>query len=326
MYQYIFSIKRILLLVSLVCAVHHNGHAQIIAADSAADPAYTSNWNNGSNGGYGWNAWEFSVGANTGFFIGNPANDGMQNIGIGTTAFGMYATGSEYANARRKLKQDMQPGDELSFYWAMNFDANGGSKGFDFLSGTTVVYSVSNEVFTSVIATSDNPAAIKNYGTKPILVTMKRINLNEYDFSMTGRDGVESFSSRYSSPLPINGLNFTIGFQKTNDGRHNIYFNHFKVTSVSSSLTDFIKQDVIRYYPNPVRKEAVLNVDLNHIPGRYSLSLYNLSGALISRQNLIHPGAKRIYSIQLPSNTAPGMYIAEIRSGKSSQRFKLIIE
>ena len=320
------AFKSFSIFAALLFCVQPKVHAQVISADSAADPIYTPSWGNGSNGGYGWNPWQFTVGANTGFFIGNPANDGMQNVGIGTTAFGMYATGSEYANAQRMLKQDMQPGDELSFYWAINFDANGGAKGFDFISGTTVVYSVSNEVFTPVIATSDNPAALKNYGTKPMLVKIKRLNGNEYDFSMTGRDGVENFSSRYNSPLPINGINISIGFQKTTDGRHNMYFNHFKVTSVSSSVSDAFRQENFRVYPMPVRAGNMLNADLDDIAGRYRVVIYTLSGSLLSQTELYHLGSKQTHKIQLPYNISTGMYMAEISGGNKSQRFKLLVD
>jgi hypothetical protein len=32
-----------------------------LAADDASDPAYNSGWLNGSNGGYGFSAWQLSV-------------------------------------------------------------------------------------------------------------------------------------------------------------------------------------------------------------------------------------------------------------------------
>ena len=60
-----------------------------------------SSWTNGSNQGTGFGAWSLSAGANSGFFLGNPANNGMGTTGIGTNAFGLFATGSGYMNANR---------------------------------------------------------------------------------------------------------------------------------------------------------------------------------------------------------------------------------
>ena len=38
----------------------------------------------------------------------------------------------------------MAVGDELTFYWAINWDTNGGGKGFDFKASGTTVYTVLN--------------------------------------------------------------------------------------------------------------------------------------------------------------------------------------
>ncbi|MFM2266469.1 MAG: hypothetical protein RLZ77_1889, partial [Bacteroidota bacterium] len=59
--------------------------------------SYSGSWTNNSNnsspaGGFG--NWSISAGANSGVFIGNPSNNGMGTTNIGTTAFGMFATGN----------------------------------------------------------------------------------------------------------------------------------------------------------------------------------------------------------------------------------------
>ena len=64
---------------------------------------------------------------------------------VGTTAFGMYSTGgSGYVNATRIFDLGMQIGDTQNFYWAINWDANSGSKGFDLLDGASTVVNVNN--------------------------------------------------------------------------------------------------------------------------------------------------------------------------------------
>ena len=72
--------------------------------------SYGGSWPNNSNnsspaGGFG--PWNITAGANTGAFIGNPANNGMNTTGIGTTAFGMWSTGSQYVNANRSITNGM---------------------------------------------------------------------------------------------------------------------------------------------------------------------------------------------------------------------------
>ena len=69
----------------------------------------------------------------------------MGTTGIGTNAFGFYATGGDYLNASRPLTNAMAVGDELTFYWAMNWDANGGGKGFDLKSGGVTIFTVLNQ-------------------------------------------------------------------------------------------------------------------------------------------------------------------------------------
>ena len=55
-----------------------------------------SSWSNGDDGGSGFDAWSISTTGSSGYFLGNPANDGMGTTGIGTNAFGFYATGGDY--------------------------------------------------------------------------------------------------------------------------------------------------------------------------------------------------------------------------------------
>ena len=53
----------------------------------------------------------------------------------------------------------------LHFYWAMNWDANGGGKGFDFKSGGTTLFTVLNNGSSAAITTSSGGTADGNYGT-----------------------------------------------------------------------------------------------------------------------------------------------------------------
>ena len=102
----------------------NDARAQFTFANDSADN-YGGTWNNGSDQGTGFGGWSLTAGANSGGFIGNPADSGMGTTGLGTTAFGTYSTGTGYFNATRGFDAGMGIGDVFSFYWAINFDAGG---------------------------------------------------------------------------------------------------------------------------------------------------------------------------------------------------------
>ena len=192
---------------------------------------YAGGWTNGSDGGFGFGAWGFSQGAGTGGFIGSPANDGMGTDGIGTTAFGLYATSANYFNAGRSFDSSMQVGDSLTFYWAMNWDTNRatGNKGFDLRSGGSAIFNVNNSN-SSTITTSSGTANTA-YGTTPMLITLTRSSAGQYAFSMTSRSGGPTYSTTISSSSAIDGLGLYIGDQGGGEGNRNIYFNNFDLFS-----------------------------------------------------------------------------------------------
>jgi hypothetical protein len=173
------NLLKILVLFSVLLSLTTT-NAQVFS-DNATN--YGGNWTNGSNQGTGFGAWSLSAGSNSGSFIGNPSNNGMGTSGIGTTAFGMFATGGGFFNASRTINNGIQVGDVLTFFWAINFDAGSGSKGFDLRAGGTTIFNVNNG--NSATITTTNGTANTNYGTSPMQVTLTRISATQYSFSMT---------------------------------------------------------------------------------------------------------------------------------------------
>jgi hypothetical protein len=186
-----------------------------------------SSWTNGSNLGSGFGVWTLSAGANSGSFLGNPANNGMATTGIGTNAFGLFATGSAYMNATRPFAAAMEVGDKFTFYWAINWDANGGGKGFDFKNGSTTIFTVINSGSSAI--TAGGVTADANFGTTPMLVTLIRTSSTQYSFSMTSRSGGSTYNSTINSSSAINAINFFIGNQNEGNGNRNMYFNHLSI-------------------------------------------------------------------------------------------------
>ena len=220
------TISSHLRLLSLVTMVFWGGLSfSQTANDNATN--YGGSWTNASNGGSGFGAWNLSAGANTGVFIGNPANDGMGTTGIGTTAFGMYAVASSgYFNAGRSLNTAMAVGDILSFYWAVNWDTGGGNKGFDFKSGATTIFNVNMAGNANIVA--GGVTAQSTYGTAAMLVTMMRTSTTTYQFTMTSRSGGATYSVSVNNASAIDNINFYIGAQADNAGQRNMYFNQLR--------------------------------------------------------------------------------------------------
>jgi hypothetical protein len=183
-----------------------------VNAQSATDQAsnYGGTWNSGSNLGSGFGAWTLTSGTGTGWFIGNPSTDGMSNSVIGSSSFAMYSTSTGYANASRNISTAMAIGDALSFHWAVNWDANTGSKGFDLKAGGTTVFNVN--MAGSATITAGGVSAQTAYGTNAMIVTMARISATQYTFTLSARDGVAAlYSSTVNISSAIDNINFYIG-------------------------------------------------------------------------------------------------------------------
>jgi autotransporter-associated beta strand protein len=117
----------------------------------------------------------------------------------------------------------------MSFYWAMNFDASSGSKGFDFRVGNTGVFNVNNGGSTTISTSTGNATTV--YGTTPMFVTLTRNSGTQYGFSMTSKSGGSTYSSTFDQSSAVNNLKIYIGNQNNGAGQRNIYFNNFAVTN-----------------------------------------------------------------------------------------------
>ena len=203
------------------------------ATDNAVN--YSGTWNNGSNQGTGMGAWSITNGANSGQFIGNPLNDGNGTAGIGTTAHGIYASGSAYINTTRGLTTPMQIGDVLRFYWIFNWDASGGNKGFDLRSGGSTLFNVNNGGSAAITVTG-GATADANYGTTPMYVEITRTSGSQYTFSMTRRsNGSTSYSTTFNSATAIDAISFYIGAQNDGSGQRNLYFNGLEIRPLQAN-------------------------------------------------------------------------------------------
>ena len=208
-------------------------YAQIILANETAVSG--DDWSAGD----GFNTWSLTYGNNTGKYVGNPGDVGISTADIGTVSFALYATGNQWVDAFLQLEQPMQVGEKLTFYWAINWDANGGSKGFEFqhssTSSATSFYNILNTNSSTITAAGVD--ADTGYGTTPMFVTLDRISSTQYEFTMTSRSGGSDYTHTINESNALDQIKFFCGNQNDGSGQRNMFFNKFKIQSNSSSVT-----------------------------------------------------------------------------------------
>ena len=225
--------KKILFVCSLLVGFVYPLDAQIIIANEIA--IQDDDWSAGD----GFNQWSFYFGENTGKYVGSPGDASLSTTGIGTDSFALYATGNRWADGFLQLDQPMQVGEKLTFYWAFNWDANGGSKGFDFQHSSTssavTFYTIINTNGSTITAGGNN--ADTGYGTTPMLVTLNRTSSTQYQFTMSSRSGGSDYTSTITESNAIDRVKFFVGGQNDGNTNRNLFFNKFKIQSNSNSVT-----------------------------------------------------------------------------------------
>jgi hypothetical protein len=133
------------IVIAVVCLLTFAGapvRAQI-AADSAQNYPATAGsgiWNNGDNGGFGFQPWQFSnTNGNAGIYIGDsqqnggpPDPEGFQSKGINSPngrSWGLFANSGGFAQVVRPFQAALGFGQTFSADWDTGFIDNGGSDG-----------------------------------------------------------------------------------------------------------------------------------------------------------------------------------------------------
>jgi len=238
--------KKILLsaLVAAAFAVGTNAFA-LIANDNAGN--YSGGWTNGANGGIGFSPWVLASSGGTGGFggnfIGDPTSAGI--TGMGTQAFGQFAntngTGA-FANADRPFSSAMSVGDTFSFQWAINWDSEGGNKGFHLYSGGTGGAqlldinqgSFPGDINLTVGALTNNTSIA--FGTFPMTWSFQLTTPSNLFVTATARSNtaVTAFSTNISVSGAPDAVRFYASNMDAGDNRQP-YFNNLSVVPEPST-------------------------------------------------------------------------------------------
>jgi hypothetical protein len=234
--------KKILLSTFTVAAFAAASQAQIItnAYDTGAN--YSGGWNNGGNGGFGFTAWTISATPGTGFsgaFIGEPTNAGI--VGMSSTSFGLFANPTNSGatvTVSRGMSNALAVGDTFSFQWGVNWDSDGGNKGFNLFSGGvggTQLFNVNQAGFPGDITFAGTNTGIA-YGNGPMTWSFTLTTANNLLVTSSARDGTTApvFSTNINVAAAPNAFSFYATAMGADD-RRQPYFNNLSVVPEPST-------------------------------------------------------------------------------------------
>lgn len=113
-----------------------------------------------------------------------------------------------------------------------------------------------------------------------------------------------SIPYNFTDVLPLSGKNYYRIKVIEKDGKH-FYTN--------IQTLDFIRNFVVRTYPNPVT-DGRLTVQLNNDKaGQFILNLYSADGKIVFTDYINHAGGFAAYNISLPASLAKGVYVLKIK-------------
>jgi hypothetical protein len=226
-------------LAAATLATGSNSYA-LLASDNGGN--YGAGWTNGANGGSGFLAWSINVTPGTGFagnFIGNPASAGI--AGMSATSFGLFANPTNSGasvSVDRSFASAMSVGDTFSFQWGVNFDSDGGDKGFNLYTGGTggtQLLNVNQAGFPGNITFEGTNTAIA-YGTNPMVWSFTLSAPTSLLVTSTGRDGSPStiFSTNITVSAAPDAFRFYASGMNSGDQRQP-YFNSLSVVPEPST-------------------------------------------------------------------------------------------
>ena len=216
---------------------------------------YPDGWNDGTNGGEGFGAWQISANSGSGYAGGGIWETGKAEVSgdvvdANGNAFGIVGKGDGSSfTATRNFRAPLAVGDSFEFDMAVNWDCGSdekSKKGIALLLGSEDVIVINHDHFPgpmSVNGFTDDPA-LQNYGTGTMHWTIVAKDATTVTVTGTARDGK---SDPYSTDITLSSSALT-GFrlqsalqQNWEEGdsdeerqakadKRQSYFNNFKLT------------------------------------------------------------------------------------------------
>ena len=181
----------------------------------------------GANGGTGFGPWSIVAEAEGGWAgcgIWDSANAGL-NMGL---AFG-YVGKVGYINIDRDFSQALNVGDSFALDFGVNWDSDGGNKGFSLFANGVEIINVNHGSYPGEI-TLNGANAITNYGTNTMRWTFTQEAADRIAVHATGRDGSETFSTTVTAGVAYGYLGhvrfYSSGLAGDAPDQRQSYFDH----------------------------------------------------------------------------------------------------
>lgn len=219
----------------------------LLASTPGSDNAgnYTS-WNNGSNQGTGFGAWDLSSNNNNnttefaGYFLGS-STDGTGNLNTAGQSFGMYANpGSAFSNAARSLTGGaLALGQNFSITLGVNF--RNGNKGIDLLSGASTVFNFNvgaDQYFVNGqgLAIAYQPDSVFTLSLTPTSATTLLVLVTRSS-SAGGTEVAFSNTVTVTGGDAIDGFKLYVSGTENGSSANNLYFNSISVGAIPEPAT-----------------------------------------------------------------------------------------
>jgi hypothetical protein len=230
-----FSSRATTLFASIIAlffvAAPYDADAQFtFATDNTGNSAYSDGWQNGDNGGSGFGAWSLSPTRTAGFYTGNPSNISIS--GMSNPSWALYGNTGGAANAERSLSTAMGVGDTFSFQWGINWDSDGGNKGFSIYSGGTSgaqLINVNNGSNSDI--TINGTSVGFGYGTAAMTWNFTLTSATNLQVNATNRDGGAAYTGNFTISGNPDSFKFYASEMNSGDNRQP-YFNNLTITVV----------------------------------------------------------------------------------------------
>lgn len=219
---------------------------------------YPDGWNDGSNGGTGFGAWQISANSGSGYAGGGIWETGKAEVSgdvvdANGNAFGIIGKGDGSSfTATRNFRAPLAVGDSFEFDMAVNWDCGYNSdskKGIALLLDGKDAVVINHDAFPGPISVNgfwDN-ASLTNYGTGTMHWTILAKDETTVTVTGTARDGV---SEPYSTDIELSssaltGFRLQSALQKNDDetqedaDKRQSYFNNFKLT-IAGELPELV--------------------------------------------------------------------------------------
>ncbi|MFN4243676.1 MAG: hypothetical protein ACK4PI_10620 [Tepidisphaerales bacterium] len=199
-------------------------------------------WTNGSNGGFGFGAWQLTPSSNTGnagFFLGNSAGNGSApsgDINSAGVAFGLYANSGQTASAVRPFTGGpLAIGQIFSMSMDNGFIDNNGVVGFGLqTAGGTNVFEfyfrggTSNYIMNIGGTEVTTPIPFTDDG---LAVVFKLLSPTTFSFTVTDLQTTTLYTlgGTFSTPASIERLRL-FNFNAGGGSQRDAYFNFLRIT------------------------------------------------------------------------------------------------